>query len=160
VEPRWTRCARGPSTTSPSPSTGRACRACCCTSPARRPWRELSELRDEPDLGHFGLVGRSAPMQQVYDMIGKVAPARHGARHRRAAPAGLWRARCTSCLRARPALRGRELRRHLRQPDRAGCSDTKGSFTSAEQRHRGSSSRPTAARCSWTRSRRCRSSSR
>ncbi len=40
--------------------------------------RERDELRDElRDLGHFGgMVGRSAPMRQVYDMIARVAPTR------------------------------------------------------------------------------------
>ena len=126
---------------------------------------QVGTLRGElRDLGRFGrMVGRSKPMQEVYDLIARVAPTdatvliigESGTGkelvaetlHRTSArKAPLLPVNCGAC---RPTS------------SRASSSATSAArFTGAERQRRATSSAPTAARSSSTRSPRCRSSCR
>ena len=105
--------------------------AACATRTA-----QLRRAVDER-LGFRNLIGKSAAMQQLYDLLERVAPtlvAGAGARRERAPARSWWRARCTSRGRARArAVRRGQLRGHARDRcSRRSCSATcAGAFTGA-----------------------------
>ena len=127
--------------------------------------RELRYLRAELDRAHGfdQLVGRHPKMVRLYEVMAQVAPTTPPCSSpRRAAPARSWsRAPSTAEPAARPAVRGRELRRFPTPCSKASCSATRRAPSPAPTRAaRASSSWPTAARSSSTRSASLRWSSR
>ena len=129
--------------------------------------REVAELRDElRELGRFGpLVGRSKAMQEVYDLISRVAPTEATVLVTGESGTGKELvAQTIHELSARRdgAVRRGQLRRDPAEPDRErAVRPREGQLhrrRAAPQRP--TSSRPAAARCSSTRSPRCRSSCR
>ena len=127
--------------------------------------RRRSVLSIEGDLARrlefCGMIGRGPRMQDLFGMIRRLAPhVRLGARSpARPAPArSSSRARCTAS--GRGAIAGSSpstARRSTTRCSRASCSATCAAPSSGRSRTSpGSSSSPTAARCSSTRSATCR----
>jgi DNA-binding NtrC family response regulator len=131
---------------------------------ARRLTQEVTALRSGlKEVWEFGaLVGRHPTMQEVYKAIGRVAATDVSVLLRGESGTGRkwWRARSTTTAGARGGPSWASRRRHPDHCSRSSCSAHEGAFTDARSAASASSSSPTAARCSSTRSATCRSSCR
>ena len=158
-------CASAPTTSSPSRSTSKLLgligRAPCSTTASRRGKRRLQRALGEP-ASHSGLVGESAAMRRVYELIERVGATDASVLIQ--GETGTGKELVARALHnAEPAQR-RPVRRHQlrggarRRCSRASCSATRAARSPTRRRARtGLFVQATAARCSSTRSASCRS---
>jgi DNA-binding NtrC family response regulator len=125
--------------------------------------KEVGSLRsDLRGLGRFGrMVGRSKAMLEIYDLIARVGPNDATVFVTGESGGGAGRGDRSQLSPRRSGLLVPVNRGRLAEPDRASCSATSGAASPARtsSAKATSSARPTA-RSSWTRSARCRTTSR
>ena len=158
--------APAPTTSSPSRSTrgarARRSSAPCSTARLRDEVKRLRQAVARARGLRARCVGESPAMRKVYDLIDRVADTdatrAHHRRERHRQGAGRARAAPAQPARERP-VRRRQLRGHARGAARERAVRPRQGrlHRRASARARASSCRPTAARCSSTRSARCRS---